>query len=145
MIPSIDNALRTLMMTLMSEVSPAVSPDYLKSSVNLIGVIQLFAAEEFDRAADNVAWENQRLATLLRACLPLLGNKELAERCRTAAEERCESFRVSELTQRNHVLKKLFIEVHAATEQQSDPASRSFTAQCWDFLSEASRRRSFAF
>lgn len=145
MTPSPDNALRTLMMTLMMEVGPQIASDYLKSSVGIIAATQMFIAEEFDRAADVTAWENREMRQLFRDHAAAVADDDLAAEMRAAAESLDADLRVSTLTAGNVQLRRLLIRAHAALEELDTDAAREAERQLWALLVESSQRRALGF
>lgn len=144
MTPSSGDALRSLMMTLMAEIAPHVGDEYVRSNVQLIGVLQMLLAEECDRTAAVRAWENSEMRALFARGLLLLADPELAAELRNAAEGRDDDLHVHALNRSNAELKRLFIRFQIALEAidaGEEPAA--LRAELWRFLVEAAERRKF--
>ncbi|HYD48013.1 MAG TPA: hypothetical protein VEB21_06690 [Terriglobales bacterium] len=145
MTPSASNALRTLMMTLIGEVAPQVPEGYAQASVHLIGLLQLFAAEELDRAAALRVWENAEIRALLHQATEVVVDAELVRRLRAAAAGSDEDLLVSALDVSNAELRRLLIEMHAAVEEIDGERAGELERAIWRFLSAAAVRRALPF
>ena len=59
--PSVDRVLQQLAANLVTEVAPVVSVDYVQRNTGLVSGLLMFAAEEWDRAAQRRIEENREL------------------------------------------------------------------------------------
>lgn len=141
MSPDVDAALRTIMMTLVTEIGPQVSGDYPKASVNMLAAAALFMAEEYDRAADVRAWENASMRQLFAAQAATVVDADLSERLRAASLSRDESLRVSALRATNVELKRLLIELQATLEATPGAAARAAQGEILAFLRAGAERK----
>lgn len=141
MAPDVDAALRTIMMTLLTEIGPQIGGDYPKASVQMIAVASLFMADEYDRAAELRVWENDAMRRLLRDHADKVVDRDLQQRLRDAAQGQDESLRISALRAGNAELKRRLIELQAALEEISGAAARDALRDIVAFLREAAGRR----
>ncbi len=141
MAPDVDAALRTIMMTLLTDIGPQISGDYPKASVQMIAVAALFMADEYDRAAELRVWENEAMRRLLRDHADKVVDREMQQRLRDAGQGQDESLRVSALRVGNAELKRRLIELQAALEETPGAAARAALRDIVAFLRQAADRR----
>lgn len=142
MIPSTDAALRTLMMTLMAEIAPQLPAGYAQSNLGMIAVLQMFLAEEHDRAAEVRVWENGEMRRLFVAGAGIVAG--LAPRLQQAAAAPDPGLRIQALDAANTKLLALLIELQSELEQLAGEGARELEKQIWDFLVASSERRGFS-
>lgn len=145
MSPDVDAALRTIMMTLVTEIGPQVSGDYPKASVNMLAAASLFMAEEYDRAVEVRVWENATMRRLFVSHASAIVDSDLAERLGRAGAGLDESLRVSALRTSNAELKRLLIELQATLEVTPGDASRRAQAEIVAFLRASAERKALHF
>ena len=75
--PAIDRVMQQLAMTLMGEVAPLVSVDYVQRNTALISMLLSCVAEEWDRAAERRVEENRELRRILGVAAPSVVDGEL--------------------------------------------------------------------
>jgi len=143
--PPADAALRSLMATLMAEVAPKMGDDYAKASVNIIAVVQMLVAEEFDRAAAVRFWENAEMRKLLAQAARVLNDVDGSTSLPPAADNDAVDLRISILNRTNAALKEQLIAVQTRLEARSDSAAAALRRTLWQFLVEAAQRRAFSF
>lgn len=144
MSPSADAALRTLMATLMTEIAPKLADEYLKSSVNVIAVLQMLLADEVDRAAAVRHWENGAMRGLFARACEVVADDDLARQLRSVAESADEDLRVSALSRGNGELKETLILLQTYLEADDGEPGGALQREIWRFLTAAAQRRSFS-
>lgn len=132
MTPEVDGMINATATRLMTQVFPALPPGYGQSSAGLTGMLLLFAAQQFENAADIRVWENGEMRKLLTRGANWSRPAEIAP---------APSLKISALNAENHALKKALIALHAAVEDAKGEAARTFERDILAFLEAASDRR----
>lgn len=128
MTPTVPIVLNGLARTLLMDLAPQVTAAYAGQTLQLSGALAMMIAQEFERAAARLVEENAAIEVLLAD-----GGEP------AAAWDR--SLLVSALQARNRELRAALIQLHAAVETRTDPASRDLEARIWGELVESTRRR----
>jgi hypothetical protein len=143
--PEADQVLRTLSGQLLSEIAPRISVSYGKSSVEVMAVLLLDAAEEYDRAVESRFEENRAMRKIFRDAAVDLPDGPLRDRLAEegGGEDAC--LRVSALNEANDRLRKVLIELHAFVEERDDEWARRVNREIWRELRASAIRRAFSF
>ncbi len=142
--PEVTRVLEHTAANLMREIAPALMPAYRQSTVTALGALLLCAREEFDRAAARRAEENTALRALFSRAHRAVGDAELADRLRTAADETNTDLRVPVLEASNQALRELLIALHTHVESAEDEQARAIEADIWTELAASTERRRLA-
>lgn len=141
MIPDVDAALRTIMISLMTEIAPDVKSAYRQASTNILAIAAMFMADEYDRAAEVRVRENVEMRRLFALCSALVEDATLRSNLENEAQSEDESLRITALNDSNARLKKLLIELQVALEGSDQVVSRDARKRIWTFLRESAERR----
>lgn len=140
MTPTIPTVLNGMASTLMTEIGPQLAGAYSAYSTQLIGMLAMMVAQEFDRAAARLVEENAAIEALLADGLTLVGDALRAEL--DAARAACEpSLLVSALQARNRTLRAALERLHVHVEGLDGPAARALEARIWTELAASTQRR----
>ena len=139
--PDVPVALQKLSLSLLLEIGPAITVDYLQRGAGVAAMMLQMAAEEFDRAAARRAEENAALRALFRDAAAAVGDAALGARLRAAAEGTDADLRVTALERANQALRGLLVELHARLETLSSPEARRLEAAIWAELRRSTERR----
>lgn len=132
MIPETDAMLVSTAMRLLMHVVPAIPPGYPQSSAGTAATMLLFAAQEFDRAADIRLWENAEMRGLLKRGQDWLKPADILPAA---------SNRISALNVENHALQTALIALHIAVEGGQGSEARVMERDILAFLKASAERR----
>ena len=119
----------------------SLEAEYQQKSAFTLGTFLLFAAQEWDRAAERLVEENAALREIFREAAGVVSDPALAERARAAADGADPGLRVSALMAANDDLRALLIDVHAHVEERSDAEARALDEAIWAELVRSTERR----
>jgi hypothetical protein len=139
--PEIERVLEVCAIGLMGDVAPHVSPSYRQATVLSTAVVLTSVREELDRIAERRILENRALRELFRDALPAVEDAGLRERLATAAAEREDGYKISQLEAANAGLRGLLIELHVHVESLDSPAARRVESGIWRELQASTERR----
>lgn len=139
--PDVDFTLQTIAASLMTEVAPKISDDYVMRNTALTAMLLQIAAEEWDRAAARRVEENGALRQLFAEVAPEIEDRDLRARLEAASGEEEESLRISDLNRSNDGLRTLLIELHAHVEGIDTETARRIEAAIWEELRVSTERR----
>ena len=139
--PDVPVALQKLSLSLLLEIGPAISVDYLQRGAGIAAMMLQMAAEEWDRAAARRAEENAALRALFRDASTAVGDAALAARLRAAADGADDDLRVSALERANRELRGLLVALHEHVETLRSPEARRLEAAIWAELRRSTERR----
>lgn len=142
--PPPDRVLQQLMLTLIGDVAPTVSVEYLQKNMGIISMLLAFVAEEWDRAAQRRVEENRELRRLLAEAASEVTDGKLAGRLRAASHESKSSVTLSVLDAANDALRALLIELHAHVEGRRDPQGKRIEGEIWRELVRSTERRALS-
>ncbi len=143
--PEIDVALRAAAGKLLAEIAPAVGDAYARSNVEVLAVLLLVAAEEFDRAAEVRVVENRAMREIFAEAAPSVADVALRGRLEKAAGEQESSLRIGDLNAANDRLRALLIELHALVESRDEDWARRVDRAIWKELRASADRRAISF
>lgn len=132
MTPEVDGMINTTAMRLMMHVFPNLPQGYSQGSANLTGMLLMFAAQQFDGAAELRVQENAALRKLLAKAGSFA---ELAD------VPSAGSVKISALNAENHALKRELIKLHAAVEEAKGEGARTLEREILAFLADMSDKR----
>lgn len=142
--PPVPRVLQGVAANLLTEVMREIQTPFGQQLVGIAAMLNLMAAEEFERAADRLVEENRKVRQLLADGLALLG-EAAPHAIREALEAPpAASLRISDLQRENDTLRAGLIELHAAVEAVPGDPARDLDSRIWDELVESTRRRHFA-
>ncbi|WP_322797336.1 hypothetical protein [Tepidiforma sp.] len=142
--PPVPRVLQGVAANLLTEVMREIRTPFGQQLVGIAAVLNLMAAEEFERAADRLVEENRIVRKLLADGLALLGEAAPAGMRDALGAPPAASLRISDLQRENDLLRAGLIELHAAVEATPGDAARALESRIWDELIESTRRRHFA-
>ena len=142
--PDVDVTLQLIAASLMTEIAPKISDEYIQRNSMLTAMLLQSAAEEWDRAAARRVEENRTLRRLFAEVAPEIGDPELRERLDAASGEEEESLRISDLNRSNDGLRTLLIQLHAHVEGIDTEGARRIEAAIWRELRVSTERRALS-
>ncbi len=132
--PDVGDILQNSFATLIGDVAPHLRNDYALGSTSVIALMMLFAAQEFERGADQRFRENTALRELFREAAAVVTDLPLRSRLAAQAASREESLTISALTASNNTLRDLLIELHRFVETWEDPLGTELDRRIWAHL-----------
>jgi len=136
--PEVDQILGLSAGQLTGTIAPLLPTVFAQGSASLLGFMMMFAAQEYDRAADIRVAENGDLRALFREAAPLVGDHDLKIALSRAAETRDDSLKVSMLDTANVELRRVLIRLQVHAE---DNTMRALERRIWDVLRASAERR----
>jgi hypothetical protein len=120
--PEADQILNFSAMKIIADFAPALGTQYGQGMAQVVAVLLMMAAQEYDRAADIRLAENEDMRGLFRELAPRICDTDLRGELEKVAATRDTSLRISALNDSNAMLRRLLIRLHEAAEQASDRA-----------------------
>ena len=116
---------------------PQLDSDYARADGGLVVELLLAAAGDIDTAASRYIEENRLLRSLFSEASTVVGDEELGQELKTAAEEEEEEqdYKISSLQKKNDELSGLLIRLHARVEILESSEARKIEDAIWNFLS----------
>ena len=142
--PNVDFTLQTIAASLLTEIAPKLSDDYVMRNSALTAILLQIAAEEWDRAAARRVEENGALRRLFAEAAPEVEDRELRARLEATSRGEEESLRIADLDRGNDELRSLLIELHAHLEEVDTENARRIEAAIWRELRSSTERRAVA-
>ncbi len=139
--PNVDFTLQTIAASLLTEIAPKISDDYVMRNSALSAMLLQIAAEEWDRAAARRVEESRALRRLFAEAAPEVEDRALRARLEAASEGEEESLRIADLDRGNDELRSLLIELHAHLEEVDTENARRIEAAIWQELRTSTERR----
>jgi len=139
--PEVSDILTGVLGAVLTDIAPHLPEGYAQGSMSLIALLMIFAAQEYDRAAEVRANENRSLRALYADVAGSVPDPDLRARLERASREADESLRVSALNAANAALKELLIELHVLAEESDAPWARSTDEMIWALLAEFTAAR----
>lgn len=139
--PSINEMLERISVTLLTEIGPAQSSEYMSKNLNTMAFLILNAAKEYDQAADIRFQENARMRKIFLEAAEAVEDKNLRERMRAAANTQDTSLSIKALDAANDELNELLVELHAYVEEAETPWAADLLQSIWSYLEESTSRR----
>ncbi len=139
--PNVDFTLQTIAASLLTEIAPKISDDYVMRNSALTAILLQIAAEEWDRAAARRVEENGALRRLFAEAAPEVEDRELRARLEAASGGEEESLRIADLDRSNDALRSLLIELHAHLEEVETENARRIESAIWRELRTSTERR----
>ena len=132
MIPEVDGMITTTATRLMTQVFPSLPPGYSAGSAGLTGMLLLFAAQQFDNAAELRVRENADIRKLLA---------KAGDFTKLATVPVAQTLKISALNAENHALKRELIKLHIAVEEAKGEKAKSLEREILAFLKDMSDKR----
>ncbi len=139
--PEVNDILTGVLGTVLSDIGPHLPEGYPQGSMNLIALLMVFSAQEYDRAAEVRAHENAAMRALFADVASSVPDPDLRYRLERAANESDDSLKVSALNASNSRLKELLIELHELVENSDAAWARSTDELIWAMLAEFTAAR----
>jgi hypothetical protein len=114
---------------------PQLDSDYARADGGLVVELLLAAAGDIDTAASRYIEENSKLRSLFSEAGNVVGDEELGQELKTAAEEEEQDYKISSLQKKNDELSGLLIRLHARVETLKSGEARKIEDAIWNFLS----------
>jgi hypothetical protein len=134
--PEADQILNFSAMKIIADFAPALGTQYGQGMAQVVAVLLMMAAQEYDRAADIRLAENEDMRGLFRELAPRICDADLRGELEKAAAMRDASLRISALNDSNAMLRRLLIRLHA----QFDDTGAD-TGPVWRVLKSMADRR----
>lgn len=132
--PDAAHILRTSFGTILGEVAPHIDHDYAGGSVTVIGLLMVFAAQDYQQGAEIRARENAAMRSLFADALPLLGQGDLRRAVAAASASRDADLTMATLNASNAALKQVLIELQAHLETREDDGAQALDDRIWRIL-----------
>ena len=142
--PDADHLLRMLAGRLLTHIMPMVNTEYGQSSISLVALLMMAAAEDFDRAAARLIEENKQMRKIFFEALTIITGEPLKQQLEEAAGRLDEDFRVSALDQTNQEMRALLIALQTHIESMEGEGAKRLNGMIWRELAESANRRSYA-
>ena len=139
--PEADTVLSQSAYRLLFEIAPSMPAGYGQGTVSLIAVLNLMAAQEYERGAEIRAAENGDMRALFGETVDLVRDVVLREKLKEAALSHDTSLRISDLNAENEKLRSLLIALHAHVEELDGEAARQAERVIWTVLKASAARR----
>lgn len=139
--PEVDQILMITAGQIATELAPDLSTQFAQGMAQLAALMDLLAAQEYDRAADIRASENREMRALFAELGPLVNDAALKAKLEDAAIGADASLRVSALNETNYALRELLIGLHEHIEAQEGDAARAAETRIWALLKIFAARR----
>jgi hypothetical protein len=139
--PEVDQILMITAGQVATELGPNLPTQYAQGMAQLAAVMDVLAAQEYDRAADIRAAENREMRALFADLAPSIADKDLMARLQKAAADTDASLRVSTLNEANYALRELLIALHEHVEAEAGKAGRAAETRIWKLLMTFAARR----
>jgi hypothetical protein len=136
MSPEVDQILNMSATQMLGTLAPLLPGGYSQATAGLLGFMMMFAAQEYDRAADIRAAENADMRALFAELAPRVGDAALRRKLVAAAMTKDESLKISALDRANGELRKLLIILHESVEMDAQANKR-----VWRVLKDMAERR----
>ena len=139
--PEADQILYRSAEQLQLEIAPQLRTGYAQGTVSLVAVLNIMAAQEYERGAEIRKLENDDMRALFRQLAPFAADAELRTRLEAAAATRDASLAISALDAANADLRKLLIALQAHIEDLEGDEARAAERRIWTVLRAAANRR----
>jgi len=139
--PEVNEILTGVLGAVLTDIAPHLPEGYSQGSMTLIALLMIFSAQEYDRAADVRASENDAMRALFADVAGSVPDPDLSTRLKKAAHTADESLRVSALNASNGDLKELLIELHVLAEESDTPWARAADEMIWAMMAEFTAAR----
>lgn len=143
MTPSTDKMLMASFGRIIGEVVPRLEGDYLQGTTSTIGMLMMFAATEYGRAADVRAAENVGMRKVFARAARVLPDSDLKARCSAAGKSKDASLMMAALDESNFALRRLLIELQTFVETRTETWAKSLDRAIWQVLKTSAERRFF--
>jgi hypothetical protein len=138
MTPEADQILRVSAAQLMAHLAPLLPEGYAQGHAMVLSLMLNMSAQEYDRAAEIRARENDDMRALFGALAPQVDDTLLRAEIRAAAATRDESLAISALNKSNADLRRLLIRLQEHVESRGNKAAE---AHIWEVLRRMAERR----
>lgn len=139
--PEVDQILFLTTGQLMNVVIPQLPPGYVQGNSAVLAILTLFAAQEYDRAAEIRAVENAEMRALFTDTASGIDDAALKADLLKSAELQAASLRVSALNEVNYALRRVLIRLHAHAEEVG---LGDLERRIWGLLRASADRRQLA-
>jgi hypothetical protein len=133
--PDMDFLLNALAREVAEKMVPQLDSDYARADGGLTVELLLAAAGNIDTAASRYIEENRQLRSLFSEAANIVGDEELGQALKTAAEAEEQDYKISSLQKVNNELCSLLIRLHAHVEILERDGARKTENAIWNFLS----------
>ncbi len=125
---------------------PKATDAYVISDLGMIAGLIGLVAQDYDRAAEVLTSDLERLRGLFAQAEPLIADPDLKARLAAARELRPVSLRISALSADADLALKVLIDLHAAVENAVDagePWAPGLDREIWTYLDEYVAKRTY--
>ena len=136
--PEVDKILGISAGHLMSALAPQLPAGFAQGSASLLGIMMMLSAQEYDRAAEIRARENDDMRALFREVADKVTEADLKAMVTRAGETRDASLKISALNAENTELRRVLIRLQTHAEEQG---LRDVEHRIWDVLKASADRR----
>ena len=136
--PEVDQILGLSAGQLMGQMAPLLPNSFAIGSASVLGMMMMFAAQEFERGADIRAAENADMRSLFRDAAAKVGDAGLKSALSKAAATEDRSLKISALNAENTELRRVLIRLQAHAEEKG---LRDIERRIWDVLKASADRR----
>ena len=136
--PEVDQILGLSAGQLMGVLAPQLPAGFAQGSASLLGIMMMLMAQEYDRAAEIRARENDDMRALFREAAAKIADTDLKTMVTRAGETRDASLKISALNAENTELRRVLIRLQAHAEEKG---LADIERRIWDVLKALADRR----
>ncbi len=126
---------------LLFELAPMIATPYAQSTLSLIALLMMIAAQDAAQGANIRGADNDDMRKLFGALAPLVADAALKEKLAEAAGAHDESFDIAALDRANAGLRTLLIALHAHVEALPGEKARAAEKRIWGVMKASAARR----
>lgn len=130
-----------------ADLIPKAADAYVIFDLGMIAGLIGLVAQDYDRAAEVLTTDLERMRGLFARAEPLIADSELKARLAAARELRPASLRISALSADADLALKVLIDLHAAVENAVDagaPWAPGLDREIWAYLDEYVAKRTYS-
>lgn len=139
--PEADQILGLSATQLMTGLAPLLPSAHAQGEATLTALVMIFAAQEYERAAEIRTTENAEMRALFEALAPIVRDANLKTELEDAAIGTDASLKISSLNRDNYALRRLLIALHTHVELLTGGAAREAETKIWYLLNMFAERR----
>lgn len=143
--PEVNEVMGILAGKLVVDVVPHIADEYVQKDVQLMSILLMAMAEEYDRAAEIRFLENEDFKAIFAEAAQHILDEPLHDRLTQAGAPEEASLRVSDLNASNKRLRALLVELHPIVENSSEDWARDLNQKVWKAIRASAERRAFSF
>lgn len=143
--PEVNEVMGILAGKLSADVAPEIADEYIQKDVQLMSILLMAMAEEYDRAAEIRLRENEDFRVIFKEAAEHIQDEALRRRLSEAGAQEEASLRVSDLNASNKRLRALLVELHPIVEDSGEDWARGLNQKVWKAIRASAERRAISF